>query len=216
MFRDREDAGQQLAERLLHLRDVNPLIFGLPRGGVVIAAQVAAALCAPLDVLVVRKLGAPGRPELALGAITVGDDPHLTLNQDLIDLISVSDEYLQMEMDTQREEVKRRNDRYRQGRPALSVEGRTTIIIDDGIATGATVLAGIMGLKDRKPGRLVLAVPVAASDSLEKLSQYVDEVVCLHAPDDFMSVGVFYSDFHQTTDDQVMELLERSQPAEKK
>ena len=216
MFRDREDAGQQLAERLLHLRDVNPLIFGLPRGGVVIASEVAAALGAPLDVLVVRKLGAPGRPELALGAITVGDDPHLTLNQDLIDLISVSDEYLQMEMDTQREEVKRRNDRYRQGRPAMSVEGRTTIIIDDGIATGATVLAGIMGLKDRKPGRLVLAVPVAASDSLEKLSQYVDEVVCLHAPDDFMSVGVFYSDFHQTTDDQVMELLERSQPAEKK
>ena len=216
MFRDREDAGQQLAERLLHLRDVNPLIFGLPRGGVVIASEVAAALGAPLDVLVVRKLGAPGRPELALGAITVGDDPHLTLNQDLIDLISVSDEYLQMEMDTQREEVKRRNDRYRQGRPALSVEGRTTIIIDDGIATGATVLAGIMGLKDRKPGRLVLAVPVAASDSLEKLSQYVDEVVCLHAPDDFMSVGVFYNDFHQTTDDQVMELLERSQPAEKK
>ena len=216
MFRDREDAGQQLAERLLHLRDVNPLIFGLPRGGVVIAAQVAATLCAPLDVLVVRKLRAPGRPELALGAITVGDDPHLTLNQDLIDLISVSDEYLQMEMDTQREEVKRRNDRYRQGRPAMSVEGRTTIIIDDGIATGATVMAGIMGLKDRKPGRLVLAVPVAASDSLEKLSQYVDEVVCLHAPDDFMSVGVFYRDFHQTTDDQVMELLERSQPAEKK
>ena len=216
MFRDREDAGQQLAGRLLHLRDSNPLIFGLPRGGVVIAAQVAAALCAPLDVLVVRKLGAPGRPELALGAITVGDDPHLTLNQDLIDLISVSDDYLQMEIDRQREEVKRRNNRYRKGRPAMSAEGRTTIIIDDGIATGATVLAGIMGLKDRKPGRLVLAVPVAAADSLEKLSQYVDEVVCLHAPDDFMSVGVFYSNFHQTTDDQVMELLERSQPAGKK
>ena len=216
MFRDREDAGQQLAGRLLHLRDSNPLIFGLPRGGVVIAAQVAAALCAPLDVLVVRKLGAPGRPELALGAITVGDDPHLTLNQDLIDLISVSDDYLQMEIDRQREEVKRRNNRYRKGRPAMSVEGRTTIIIDDGIATGATVLAGLMGLKDRKPGRLVLAVPVAAADSLEKLSQYVDEVVCLHAPDDFMSVGVFYSNFHQTTDDQVMELLERSQPAGKK
>ena len=216
MFRNREDAGQQLAERLLHLRDSNPFIFGLPRGGVVVAAQVAEALGATLDVMVVRKLGAPGRPELALGAITVGDDPHLTLNQDLIDLISVSDEYLQMEMETQREEVKRRNDRFRKGRPAANVEGRTTIIVDDGIATGATVLAGIMGLKDRKPMRLILAVPVAAPDSLEKLSQYVDEVVCLYAPTNFMSVGVFYGDFHQTTDDQVMELLERSRPAEKK
>ena len=216
MFRDREDAGQQLAARLLHLRDSNPLIFGLPRGGVVIAAEVASVLGAPLDVMVVRKLGAPGRPELALGAITVGDDPHLTLNQDLIDLISVSDEYLQMEMDIQREEVKRRNHRYRQGRPAMSVEGRTTIIIDDGIATGATVLAGIMGLKERNPRRLVLAVPVAAPDSLEKLSRYVDEIVCLHAPDNFMSVGVFFSNFHQTTDDQVMELLGRCQSVAKK
>lgn len=214
MFRDRADAGNQLAGRLLHLKNEDPVVYGLPRGGVVVAAKVAAALDAPLDVLVVRKIGAPNQPELALGAVTNGESPQRTLNEQLIGLVGVSEDYLEAEGKRQLDEVRRRTEAYRRGRPAVNAAGRTVIVVDDGIATGATVQAGIMGLRMQQPRKVVLAVPVAAPDSLERLRADVDEIVCLCAPASFMAVGMFYDTFAQTTDEEVIDMLERFQHVE--
>lgn len=216
MFRDREDAGRQLAGRLLHLRDEDPVVFGLPRGGVVVAAQVAQALEVPLDVLVVRKIGAPNQPELALGAVTEGEKPHQSFNDNLISAIGVDEAYLHTEAERQLGEVRRCNEQYRKGRAAVSVWGRTAIIVDDGIATGATMLAGIMGVRSQEPSRIVLAVPVAPPDALARMAPHVDESVCVSIPDDFMAVGSFYESFMQTTDEEVVRLLNQFQPANRK
>lgn len=210
MFADRHDAGRQLAQALSHYRELQPpaVVLGLPRGGVVVASEVAAALNADLDVLVVRKLGAPHQPELGIGAVTDGEQPHVFLNRDLIEALGVEDEYLRPEIARQHEEVRRRLEFYRHGRPAIQIECRVVIVVDDGIATGATVRAGITAVRKKSPERLILAVPVAAPDSLRMLEPEVDETVCLHAPHNFMAVGRFYSDFEQTTDEEVIALLE--------
>jgi putative phosphoribosyl transferase len=212
MFADRRDAGRQLGQRLLHLRDVErpPVVLGLPRGGVVVAAEVARALDAPLDVLVVRKIGAPYQPELAIGAVTDGQSPRHVFNQELINALGVDEGYLQSEIERELAEVRRRQDEFRRGRPPVPIEGRTVIVVDDGIATGATVRAAIAALRQSNPARLVLAVPVAAPDSLGVLGREVDQLICLHSPINFMAVGRFYSDFEQTTDQEVIALLEEA------
>lgn len=210
MFADRHDAGVQLAQQLLQYRDLQPqaVVLGLPRGGVVAAAEVATALNAELDVLVVRKIGAPHQAELAIGAVTNGEQPQVFLNRELIEALGVDDGYLNQEIARQHEEVRRRQEFYRRGRPPVPIEGRVVIVVDDGIATGATVRAGIAALRKKNPARIVLAVPVAAPDSLRMLQQDVDEIVCLYAPSNFMAVGRFYSNFEQTTDEEVIALLE--------
>jgi putative phosphoribosyl transferase len=207
MFADRVDAGRQLAGRLTHLKDEAPIVLGLPRGGVVVAAQVADALGAPLDVLVVRKLGAPFQPELAIGAIIDGDPPQKALNDDLIRALGVDEMYIEQESAAQLEEARRRQTAYRRGRDAVDITGRTVIVVDDGVATGATVNAALIALKQTHARRLVLAVPVAPPDTIARLRERVDELVCLSAPAAFRAVGQFYRLFDQTTDEEVIALL---------
>ncbi len=213
MFKNRQEAGRQLGQTLLHLIDERPVVLGLPRGGVVVAAEVAAALGAPLDVLVVRKLGAPNQPELAIGAVTNGDQPQRILNDRVIALVGVSDDYLQRETAAQLDEVQRRQALYRGGRSGVTIAGRTVIVVDDGIATGATVRAGIRSLRQIRVKQIVLAVPVAPPQTAELLRAEVDELVCLATPHTFAAVGAFYQDFRQTTDAAVIQVLERSHAA---
>ena len=211
MFTNREEAGRQLGARLGHLKtEPGPgvVVLGLPRGGVVVAAQIATALTAPLDVLVVRKLGAPLQPELAIGAVTDGERPQRILNTRVIASLGVDPEYLEREAARQLKEVKRRQSLYRGNRPSVSLSGRTVVVVDDGIATGATVRAGIQALRQAAVARLVLAVPVAPQATVEVLGDEVDELICLETPLVFPAVGSFYVDFRQTTDAQVIALLE--------
>ena len=210
MFENRQEAGRQLGQRLLHLIDERPVVLGLPRGGVVVAAEVALALGAPLDVLVVRKLGAPHQPELAIGAVTNGDQPQRILNDRVIAMVGVSDDYLQKETAAQLDEVKRRQTLYRGGRSAVTIGERTVIVVDDGIATGATVRASIRSLRQTKVKQIVLAVPVAPPQTAELLRAEVDELVCLATPHRFAAVGAFYQDFSQTTDAAVIAALVQS------
>ena len=211
MFENRVQAGRQLAARLQHLRDEPPtdvVVLGLPRGGVVVAAEIAAGLPAPLDVLVVRKLRAPRQPELAIGAVADGEHPHRFLNDRVIARLGVEDEYLQREIAMQLDELRRRQALYRRGRPAIPLTGRTLVVADDGIATGATVRAGIKALRRAAPERIVLAVPVGPRESVRSLASDVDELICLETPSEFISVGEFYGDFRQTTDAEVIAALE--------
>ncbi|MCI0629955.1 MAG: phosphoribosyltransferase, partial [Phycisphaerales bacterium] len=214
MFRDRSDAGRQLAQRLLHLKDQQPppgaVVLGLPRGGVIVASEIARELNAPLDVLVVRKIGAPHQPELAIGAVTDGQRPQVVLNQELVDALGVSQVYLNAEIAEQYMEVRRREQFYRGGRKPPPITGRTVIVVDDGIATGATVKAGLEAIRRLDPARLILAVPVAAPESLDQLRDLADEIVVLAAPANFVAVGRFYSNFDQTTDEEVIALLEEA------
>jgi putative phosphoribosyl transferase len=213
MFVNREDAGRQLAQRLLPLKDDHPegvVVLGLPRGGVVVAARIAEAIEAPLDVLVVRKLGAPGQPELAIGAVTDGNRPQKVLNDRVIRTLGVGRDYLDHEIERQLDEVRRRQALYRGGRPGESLEGRWAIVVDDGIATGATVRAGIQALRNSNVAGIVLAVPVAPPETAANLASEVDELICLMTPSGFMAVGAFYADFMQTTDDEVIALLDAS------
>jgi putative phosphoribosyl transferase len=207
MFRDRREAGRRLAERLLTYRNDKPVVLALPRGGVPVAAEVAQALDAPLDVLVVRKLGAPGQPELGIGAVVDGDHPRTVVNEEIASALGVSEEYLLREIRSQLTEVDRRQTAYRQGRPALDVSDRTAIVVDDGIATGGTVRAALRGVRRLGPRRVVLAVPVAPIETLEALRAECDDVVCLHAPMTFYAIGEFYRDFGQTSDAEVVKLL---------
>ena len=212
MFRDRRDAGRQLALRLAHLKDSvpPPVVLGLPRGGVVVAAEIARELNAPLDVLVVRKLGAPNQPELAIGAVTNGEHPQTVFNHDLLDLIHVEKDYLDAEIQRQLVEVRRRQNEYRMGCPAVKLDGRVVIVVDDGIATGATIKAGLTALRQSLAARLILAVPVAPPETLRELSTLVDEMICLSAPPNFVAVGRYYENFEQTTDDEVVALLQHA------
>ena len=213
MFHNRDDAGRQLAERLKETLGPDTddvLVLGLPRGGVTVAAEAARALDAPLDVLVVRKLGAPGRPELAVGAITGGDQPRSVLNPEVVSASGADEAYIREEESRQLNVVRERERTYRSGRAAEPIEGRTVIVVDDGIATGATVRAALIALREREPKRLILAVPVAPPESLRKLEDAVDEVVCLHAPPGFLAVGQYYRDFSQTTDEEVIEMRQEA------
>lgn len=206
-YRDRRDAGRQLGAALERMRDRNPLVIGLPRGGVVVAAEVAAALNADLDILVVRKVGAPGQPELGLGAAAEGGV--LLLNKRLMRQVGVSKEQLQASIDRANEELKQRLELYRGDDEPIDVAGRTVILVDDGLATGGTARAAIGALQHLGAGSIVVAVPVGAPSTIRDLEPLVEEVVCLSAPRMLMSIGQHYSDFSQTSDGEVIALLAR-------
>jgi putative phosphoribosyl transferase len=214
LFQSRADAGRQLARALLKYKSQSPVILALPRGGVPVAAEVAAALDAPLDLVLVRKIGVPNQPELAMGAVTDGTQPAVVRNDDIIELCGISDQTFETFCKEELAEIERRRHRYLGDRPRAEVEGQMAIIIDDGIATGATTLAAIKAVRNRKPRELVLAVPVAPLDSIEKLHSEVDAIVCLDAPREFGAIGYFYEDFRQVDDEEVIATLKRF-PAKK-
>jgi putative phosphoribosyl transferase len=207
-FTDRTEAGRALAERLGHLADQDCIVLALPRGALPVAYEVAHALRAPLDVLNVRKLGVPSQPELAMGAVATGGVR--VLNDDVIRDAGVSMAEIEIAMDTQRQEIDRRERLYRGGRPAPRLEGRTVIVVDDGIATGATVRAAIAVVRAQKPRRLVLATPVAAASTIRALSREVDEVVCASTPTALFAIGMWYDAFPQLTDADVQAVLAQS------
>ena len=209
-FEDRAEAGRKLAAALLRLKDEAPVILALPRGGVPVAFEVAKALEAPLDVVLVRKIGAPRQKELGLGAVVDGPNPHVVLNEDVVRVIQPGDEYIQAEAAREMAEIERRRSLYRQGRAPLDVRGRTTIVVDDGIATGGTMKAVLKAMRELKPKKLVLAVPVAPADSIAELSPLADEIVVLAMPEPFYAVGAYYRDFRQTGDEEVIDLLART------
>jgi putative phosphoribosyl transferase len=211
IFSDRPDAGRQLAQRLLHLLSRNPVILALPRGGVPVAFEVAEALKAPLDLLFVRKIGAPGHPELGLGAVVDGAHPQVVLNEDVVSQLEIPATYIEREARNQLREIERRRERYLGGRPPINVTNRTAIVVDDGIATGGTIKAALGGLQRVRPAHLVLAVPVAPAETINQLRSQADEIVCLATPYPFHSVGAHYLNFNQTSDAEVVELLEAAQ-----
>jgi putative phosphoribosyl transferase len=204
-FQDRADAGTQLGRELERLRSAHPIVLALPRGGVPVGFEIARALGAPLDVIVVRKLGVPSQPELAMGA--VGEDGALVLNDRVVRLAGVTPQQLATVEAREREEVDRRGRRFRGNRPPVRLDGRTVIVVDDGIATGSTARAALEVARARGAARVVLAVPVAPPESLEELRLLADEVVCLYAPLSFFAVGQWYDNFTQVSDDAVNDLL---------
>jgi putative phosphoribosyl transferase len=207
LFRNRRDAGRRLAVALAPYRESRPIVLALPRGGVPVGFEVAKALAAPLDVLLVRKIGAPGHEELGLGAVVDGHDAQLVLNEDLVRAVAPPPGYIEAEQKRQLAEIEHRRRHYIGDRPPVAVEGRPVIVVDDGIATGATVKAALRGLARNHPARLVLAVPVAPADILDELSAECDKIVCLATPDPFYAVGPHYGDFRQTEDAEVVRLL---------
>jgi predicted phosphoribosyltransferase/dienelactone hydrolase len=213
VYSTREQAGLMLAQRLLPRAAADVVVLGVPRGGVPVAKEVADALAAPLDVVVVRKLGAPGQPELGIGAVVDGDHPRAIFNQDIIEHLGVSDEYIDAEIARQLKEVNRREAAYRGGRARIPLAGKTVIVVDDGIATGSSLRAALRGIRREKPKRIVLAVPVAPADSLEALRGEADEIICLETPENFYAVGQFYRDFHQVSDDDVRSILQTANSA---
>ena len=208
-FKDREEAGRILANRLTKYADQTPIVLGLPRGGVPVAFEVAKALKAPLDVYVVRKLGVPGHEELAMGAIASGDVR--VLNKPVVEDLRISEAAIETETRKEQEELKRRELLYRGKRPPLDVSNRTVVLVDDGIATGSTIKAAIAALKKQKAGRIVVAVPVAPASTIDELKTEVDEVICVSTPEFFHAISLWYDEFPQTSDEEVRELLKRAE-----
>jgi putative phosphoribosyl transferase len=214
-FTTREDAGRRLARRLEAMKIADPVIFALPRGGVPVAVEVAKALNAPVDLLMVRKIGVPSQPELAAAAVVDGERPDLVLNDQVMHMARLSRGDVEVLMAKQLAEIDRRRRLYLGGRPAETVAGRSAIVVDDGIATGTTVRAALRALRRRKPKRLILAVPVAPRDTLRDLGSEVDDLVCLEQPEPFYAIGAFYGDFHQVEDSEVIALLASVAPADR-
>jgi putative phosphoribosyl transferase len=207
MFRDRADAGRRLAELLVPMALEEPLVLALPRGGVPVGAEIARALGAPLDVAFVRKIGAPGQPELAVGAIADGDDPEIVLNHALVQELGLSEDYLAAEATQELGAIERRRSEYEALRPALETAERDVIVVDDGVATGMTMQAALRHIRRRAPRRLIAAAPVASREALTMLRKEADEVACLSSPAGFGSVGSFYALFTQVSDEEVAALL---------
>lgn len=209
LFENRADAGRRLAQALAKYRDRHPVILALPRGGVPVAAEIAVTLDAPLDLVLVRKIGVPSQPELAMGAVADGGTPTIVRNDDIVELCGIDERDFDIACKGELAEIERRRKRYIGERARAEVKGQVAIIVDDGIATGATMLAAIRAVRNRKPGELVLAVPVAALDTVKRLHAEVDAIVCLHAPADLGAIGYFYQDFSQVDDDEVIAVLKR-------
>jgi predicted phosphoribosyltransferase len=205
MFDDRESAGRLLGEALALLELSDPIIFGIPRGGVVVAAEVARQIGGELDIIVPMKIRAPYQPELALGA--VGPDGSTFLDEETIRMVGVSNDYLESEISERAAEIRRREIAYRGDRPAPGVKGRPAVIVDDGIATGSTTIAAARSLRKMAPAQLILAVPVAPAASISRLRDEVDRIVCLSTPEHFLAVGRWYRRFDQVTDEEVKALL---------
>lgn len=208
-FKDRSDAGRKLAAALAGYKDQQPVILALPRGGVPVAEEVAAALNAPLDLILVRKIGVPFQPELAMGAVVDGGAPIIVRNENVIRLAGIDESDLKAVCDSELAEIERRRQRYLGSRERVDVTGRTAIVIDDGIATGATTRAALRATRMRNPKRLVLAVPVAPTESLAAMRQEADDVVCLEDYEPFGAIGFYYHDFRQISDEEVIEMLGR-------
>ena len=215
-FIDRHDAGRMLAEALAGKALDNPIVLALPRGGVPVAFEVARALGAEMDLLIVRKIGAPHAPEYGIGAVIGGAHPQVVLNQDAMDSVRPSADYVRAETDRQFAEVERRREAYLGQRPPADLVGRTVVVVDDGVATGGSAKAALLGIRQSRAGRIIFAVPVGPRDKIDELAQYADEVLCLYAPKHFQAVGLHYADFSQTTDEQVKHLLETARPTSAK
>jgi len=209
VFRDREQAGRKLAEQLqLYADRKDVIVLGIPRGGVPVASEVAKALHAPLDIFLSRKLGVPGYEELAFGAIAMGNTR--VLDREIIEAVGISEEQIDQNAAKVKKELERRENLYRGARPPLKVEGLTVLLVDDGIATGSSMRAAINALRQMKPARLIVAVPVAPLSTCNRLKREVDDLICVYAPNDFYAIGKFYENFSQLTDEEVTELLRRA------
>lgn len=206
LFRDRRDAGRQLAERLAFLKgDKNVTVLGIPRGGVVVAAEVAHALNAPLDIFIAHKIGAPFNPELAIGALTSNGE--VLLDEDLVDRLNLSEKAVAHQIAYQREDMARRLAVFRKKRLPLEVKSKIVVVVDDGVATGSTMLVALRALRKQEPARLILAIPVGPPETVAQLARECDQAVILDTPSPFWAVGRFYMRFDQTEDAEVMDLL---------
>lgn len=214
VFSNRREAGEKLSQALKKYKDDDLVVIGIPRGGVIVAAQVAKALEASLDVIIPRKIGAPHNPEVAIGAVT--QDGTVIKDEVMVEMLGISDNQIRDLARQVEQEISRRVSTYRGGRPGVEMCNKTVIIVDDGIATGHTIKAALHSVRKSGARRLVLAVPVAPADTLEELNKLVDELVCLYRPDLFYAVGQFFMDFDQTTDAEVIELLAEASSRKRK
>ena len=211
-FKDRSDAGRKLAAALAGYESQQPVILALPRGGVPVAAEVAARLHAPLDLILVRKIGVPAQPEFAMGAVVDGGSPIVVRNEDVIRLAGIDETDFKKVCDSELAEIERRRLRYLGSRERAEITGHTAIVIDDGIATGATMRAALRATRTRNPRKLVLAVPVAPSESIVAMREEAEEVICLEDHEFFGAIGFYYRDFRQVSDEEVIEMLKRFLP----
>jgi putative phosphoribosyl transferase len=207
-FDDRTAAGRALAEHLLQRDFVDPVVLALPRGGVPVGVEIARALKAPIDLVLVRKIGVPYQPELAAAAVVDGGAAEVIVNEDTIAMTGVTPTYIAQQTQQELAEIERRRELYLKGTRRIPLEGRTLIVVDDGVATGASVRAALKALRRRNPRRLILAVPVAPIDTVERLQAESDEVVCLATPEPFYAISLHYRDFHQVPDSEVVRLLD--------
>jgi putative phosphoribosyl transferase len=212
-FENRQEAGHKLAKAVSALKLQEPIVLALPRGGVPVAAEIATALDAPLEVLVVRKVGAPGNPELAAAALVAGDPPVLMLNPEIVEAFALSGTEIEQMASAEQPELERRSRLYLRGRRPIPVSGRTVIMVDDGVATGTTMKAALRSLRQRGAGNTILAVPVAPPSVVEELREEADMIVCLRQPKHFRALSLHYREFDQVSDSEVLNLLAKSESA---
>ncbi len=206
-FSDRADAGRQLAAAVKAKAYADPVVLALPRGGVPVALEVARAIGAPLDLVMVRKIGVDFQPELAAAAVVNGDQPEIVVNEDVVEAARVSQDYLDAQVEAKLAEIARRRQLYLKDRARAAIKGSTAIVVDDGIATGASIRAALHAMRRKEPARLVLAVPVAPAETLTVLQDEVDDIICLATPEPFYAIGAHYADFRQVPDDEVVAML---------
>lgn len=207
IFRDRKQAGELLAQKLIHQKKENLLVLAIPRGGVVVGDAIAVNLSVPLDIALVRKLGAPFDPELAIGAVSEAGNVYL--NQEIIRQLKVDNRHIQKEIEEQKLILEKRATAYRRVRPKVPIKGRPIILTDDGIATGATMFSVIQGIRKEEPHSITVGLPVGPQEVISEMNKIVEEVVCLYSPADFMAVGAFYQVFDQVSDEEVIKILEK-------